>query len=284
MIFDLIESVKDYSVVFVGDTIVDEYHYVTPLGKSPKENIVPVAFQDSEWFMGGTHAAANHARTFCKRVEVCTGGTPVRKVRMVDRNYLRKLFEVHYEEKDYPRDTLQEADVTAVTDFGHGFITRAMLHTLGKQPFLAVNAQTNSANIGFNLITKYERADYVVVDEPEARLAAQDRDSSLEDILVRLSRGKYRKMVITRGNRGAVGWCEQYGYHESKAFTDKVVDTMGAGDAFFAVTAPMAKTGSIMDLLTIGNAAGALKTQIVGHRTAVTKQRLIQFLNDCSAQ
>lgn len=277
--YDLIESVKDYSVTFVGDTIVDEYHYVTPLGKSPKENIVPVKFQDSEWFMGGTHAAANHARTFCKHVSVCTGGIPIRKVRMVDRNYLRKLFEVHYEEKEYPRDPLTASDVTVVTDFGHGFITGGLLHTLYNMPFLAVNAQTNSANIGFNLITKYERADYVVIDEPEARLAAQDRESSLQDIMVKLARGRYKKLVVTRGNRGASGWCQENGYHESNAYTDKVVDTMGAGDAFFAVTAPMAKTGHIKDLLAIGNAAGALKTQIVGHRESVTKDALMEFLS-----
>lgn len=282
MIFDLIESVKDYSVVFVGDTIVDEYHYVNPLGKSPKENIVPVKFQDSEWFMGGTHAAAKHAQTFCKQVDICTGGKPIRKVRMVDRNYLRKLFEVHYEDKEYPRDPMPKTDVTVVTDFGHGFITNGLLHTLGKRPFLAVNAQTNSANIGFNLITKYERADYVVIDEPEARLAAQDRESPLQDIIVKLARDRYRKMIVTRGNRGAVGWCQQHGYHESAAFTEQVLDSMGAGDAFFAVTAPMAKTGHIKDLLAIGNAAGALKVNIVGHRESVTKEKLVKFLKEHS--
>ena len=32
------------------------------------------------------------------------------------------------------------------------------------------------------------------------------------------------------------------------------------------------------DLLLIGNAAGALKTQIIGHRTSVTKEALIEFI------
>jgi sugar/nucleoside kinase (ribokinase family) len=53
---------------------------------------------------------------------------------------------------------------------------------------------------------------------------------------------------------------------------------MGAGDAFFAVTAPMAKEGDVSDLLRIGNAAGALKAQIVGHRAAVTKAGLLELL------
>ena len=53
---------------------------------------------------------------------------------------------------------------------------------------------------------------------------------------------------------------------------------MGVGDAFFAVTAPMSKTGSIEDLLLIGNAAGAMKCGIVGHRESVTKEGLIATL------
>jgi sugar/nucleoside kinase (ribokinase family) len=53
---------------------------------------------------------------------------------------------------------------------------------------------------------------------------------------------------------------------------------MGAGDAFFAITAPMSKHGSIEDLLLIGQAAGAIKTQIVGHRESVTKEKLLEFI------
>lgn len=278
--FDLIESVKDYSVVFVGDTIIDEYHYVKPLGKSPKENIVPVQHSESETFVGGTHAAANHLRTFCRKVDVCTGGAPVRKTRMVDKHYLRKLFEIHYVEAAMPRDHLVDADVTVVTDFGHGFIHNGLVSTLCARPFVAVNAQTNSANIGFNLITKYARADYVVIDQPEARLAAADRDSPIQEVILKLAKGRFRKIVVTMGMYGAIGWEDGVGFTECAAFTDNVVDTMGAGDAFFAVTAPMAKTGAMRDLLKIGNAAGALKTQIIGHRQPVTKQALIQYLKE----
>lgn len=278
--FELIDAIYDYSVLFVGDTIIDEYHYVEPLGKSPKEHLIPVRHVESENFEGGVHAAAGHLRTFCKRVNVCTGGNAVRKTRMVDRNYLRKLFEIQYVMGNRKKDVLQESDITVVADFGHGFIDPAMIEQLSRCAFLAVNAQTNASNIGYNLITKYPRADYVVIDEPEARLAASDRTSPIKDIIHRLAKAHFDKFVVTLGNRGAIGWDRKTGFHEQPAFTDKVVDTMGAGDAFFAVTAPMAKTGGMDDLLRIGNAAGALKTQIVGHRKSVTKEALIQFLRE----
>jgi bifunctional ADP-heptose synthase (sugar kinase/adenylyltransferase) len=277
---ELIESVKDYRVLFVGDSIVDEYHYVHQLGKSPKENVIPMRYLEQEVFRGGVEAAANHARSFCGTVDLCRSPMETRKVRFVDKTFMRKLAEVHYQNGVPSRDgfMLDDYDVTVVADFGHGQVSGEMISELSKR-FLAVNAQTNSANIGFNLITKYPRADYIVIDENEARLAAHDRDSHIEDVIHKLAFGRCDKFVVTLGTKGAVGY-ESGNFYRSNAVSDKVVDTMGAGDAFFSVTAPMAKTGRMEDLLLIGNAAGALKCRIVGHREAVTKDKLIDFLRE----
>jgi len=278
---ELIESVAETSVLFVGDTIVDEYHYCTPLGKSPKEHLIPVHYRSQETFRGGIEAAANHARTLCKTVDVYTRGPITRKVRMIDRTYMRKIFEIHYNGGNAPDTPLStDYDVIVVADFGHGAMnaeTMQDLYDSGK--FMALDVQTNSANIGFNLVTKYRKADYIVIDEPEARLAAADRDGPIEDVVKRLATGRCKKMVVTLGNRGAIGYEDGRFYH-APAMSKRVVDVMGAGDAFFAVTAPMAKTGSMDDLLLIGNAAGALKTQIVGHRESVTKEKLIGFIRE----
>ena len=274
----LIESVKDYKVLVVGDSIIDEYHYVLPLGKAAKEYLIPVEFYHKEIFMGGVEAAAKHLESFCKTVELCASPTAVRKVRMVDINSLRKLFEIHYDinvaRNNYMPGTY---DAVIVADFGHKRISEELIEKFAKVPFLAVSAQTNSSNIGYNLITKYQTADYVVIDEPEARLAAADRDSTIETVMRKLADGRYKKLIVTHGRHGAYGLENGKFYHQ-KSHTDLVRDTMGAGDAFFAVTAPMAKTGSIEDLLLIGNASGAVKCGIVGHREPVTKKVLIEYL------
>ncbi len=277
--FELIESISGYSVAFAGDTIIDEYHYVKPLGRSPKENIVPMQHLDREQFEGGTHAAAAHLTTFCRSVSVSSGGCSVTKSRFVDKNYLRKLSEVHYIGAFREREIIPEADITVVTDFGHGYVTMDVQACLAGRPFVAINAQTNASNIGFNLISKYQKADYVVIDEYEARLAAGDRHSSIRDVIWKVATGKFRKMVVTLGNRGAIGWDGET-FTECSAFTETILDSMGAGDAFFAITAPMAKTGSMKDLLKIGNAAGALKCQIRGHSKSITKRELIKFLRE----
>lgn len=270
-VFELIESVRDFKVLFVGDWIVDEYHYVSSLGKSPKEHLIPVKFNHKEVFDGGVTAAANHARSFCAVVDIAYASGGVRKVRYVDPLYTRKLFEVHYDGHSLAHPPKRsDYDVIVVADFGHGELPAI------PDGFRAINAQTNSANVGYNLITKYDHADYIVIDEPEARLAAADRESRIEDVILKLANGRCNKFVVTHGAYGAIGY--DGSFHLAPAYTDRIVDTMGAGDAFFAITAPMAKHGSMQDLLQIGNAAGALKTQIVGHRESVTKEKLVEFL------
>ncbi len=274
----LIEAVANDRVLFIGDRIIDEYHYTLPLGKSPKEYLIPVQYQRTEIFNGGVIAAANHARSFVREVIVSHDGRVTRKVRFIDDVYFRKLFEAHYAEdeslEEPQTDYAISFDCVIVTDFGHGAI--GPHDAIETKAFLAVAAQTNSANVGYNLITKYPRADYIVIDEPEARLAAADRDSPIEDIILKLSAGRCPKFIVTQGRNGAVGYDGEF--HYCPALGDGAIDTLGAGDAFFAVTAPMARHGSMDDLLLIGNAAGALKTHIVGHRKPVMKNELIEFL------
>lgn len=262
----------------IGDAILDEYCYVTPLGMAAKESIIAAKARHSEVFYGGVFAAANHLTGFCSTVDTCSGRKITTKKRFVEETYTRKLFEVHSEQDDplqYTRpDNYAGFDLVVAADFGHGCITNEMIGKLTDEArYLAINAQTNSANRGFNLITKYPRADYVVIDSLEARLATHDRDSPIETVIQKLG---FPRMIITQGVHGAVGFDGEF--HYSKALTSKVVDTMGAGDAFFCVTAPFAAAGASMpELLEIGNAAGAIKCGSVG-QVAVTREALCRII------
>jgi sugar/nucleoside kinase (ribokinase family) len=114
----------------------------------------------------------------------------------------------------------------------------------------------------------------VVVDELEARLAAHDKDGDIEDVILKLGFGH---IIVTLGKNGAVGYDGDF--HRRKATADRIVDTLGAGDAFLCVTAPFAKSGMRMeDLLRLGNAAGAVKVGILGHQGAVTKESMRAYL------
>jgi bifunctional ADP-heptose synthase (sugar kinase/adenylyltransferase) len=268
-------AVKDFRILMVGDAIIDRYVFVRPLGKSIKESVLSVGYEREEEYRGGVWAAAAHLAEICSRVDVLHGPRVVVNTRFIEGVNNRKLFTLHEERAG---EAAQEFDIGSydaviVADFGHGTMSPALIDRVSREArFLAVNAQTNSTNFGFNLVTKYQRADFVVIDELEARLAAHDRDSSIEDVILKLG---YRKIIVTLGSRGAIGF--DGGFHREKAMTDQVVDTMGAGDAFLAVAAPFAAARcSIRDLVQIGNAAGAAKVGVLGHQRAIRKEDLVR--------
>ena len=270
-----LDAALSKKVLFVGETILDVYHYGRTLGMPRKAPIVALEYNRTETFQGGVVAAARHAETFCSAVHVASWRT-VRKDRYIEESHNRKLFEVYagsvaLEAPVLPAIALYDAVV--VTDYGHGMLDAALIEWLADAKFLAVNVQTNAGNYGYNLATKYKHVDYLCVDEPEARLATQNQHGPIEKSLEKLSRiGD--KAVITLGAKGAIGT----GGVRGESFFGSVVDTVGAGDAFFAVTAVLAQDTPMPDLLRIGNAAGKLKTQIQGHSKAVTKNDLAAFL------
>ena len=149
-----------------------------------------------------------------------------------------------------------------------------------KSNFLAVNTQTNSDNIGYNLITKYPRIDYLCVDEPEFRLATTDRFGEIEDLLIKtLEKLNIKKSSITRGHLGSISYALSEQVFHTPVFSSKVVDTIGAGDAYISVTAPCVRAGLPMELVGfIGNAVGAMAVSIVGNRSVVKPVDLFKFL------
>ncbi len=318
----LLDKVQDMNVLFIGDAIIDEYRYIKPLGKSPKENMIATLYEDNEVFAGGVFAAANHIAGFCKSVEIVTGvgddgylefaqsaskrnvkisgvvrkGTPTtRKCRYIDTGYnVRKLFEVYHMDDsqfsgaderallDAVSERANAADIVIVTDFGHGLMTDRVIARLTKEAkFVAVNAQSNSANLGFNLITKYHQADYICIDQPEARLAVMDNHSPIEQVTSEMlpERIDCPRIVVTRGKNGCLAYERDHPLKLIPGFTNSIVDTVGAGDAFFAVSAPFVCAGASMeDAGFIGNAAGAMKVGIVGHRQSVDRVPFHKFV------
>ncbi|MEK9171700.1 MAG: PfkB family carbohydrate kinase [Patescibacteria group bacterium] len=321
LVIEKMKKLKSLKVLIIGESIIDEYHYCSPMGKSAKESIVASKYLREESFAGGALACANHAAGFVKRVRImsCLGKSNSRedfirahlksqvspkfvydesrptivKRRYVWDPFLVKLFEVVFlDEKPIPAKTekqvlsilekeLPKYDLVVVTDYGHGFITPKIVKKLSeKSKFLAVNTQTNSTNIGFNLITKYSRADYVCIDDPEIRLAHHDRFGDIRDLIKKTAKQlKAKYITVTRGHLGSLVYSSKNGFAETPILSKEVVDRMGAGDAFLAVTAPCVAAGFPSELVGfIGNAVGALAVRIVGNRAPIESVPLMKFI------
>ncbi|MCK9573827.1 MAG: PfkB family carbohydrate kinase [Candidatus Omnitrophica bacterium] len=237
----------------------------------------------------------NHLKPNIKTIfHYCKDVHTVVKRRFVDPAFLSKLFEICYlEDTGHISDSIEKEiancldslikkfDMVIVTDFGHGLITPKIVKILcDKANFLAINVQTNSANIGFNLITKFFRADYICIDEPEIRLACHDKFSNLEKLITGVSEKlSCEKMIITRGHKGALVYSRKDGFSHIPVFSKEVLDRIGAGDAFFSITAPCVyKDNPIESVGFIGNAVGAMKVMIVGNRSSVEPGPLGKYI------
>lgn len=177
---------------------------------------------------------------------------------------------------------LPKCDLVVVADFGHGGVGGRTIRWLTQQPvFLAVNAQTNSANTGYNLITKYPRADYICIDEEELRLANRSRYGSLAEITERTAQTLGCRIAsITLGARGSLTYHPERGMIHTPVFSSDVVDSVGAGDAYLSITSLCVRAGYPPELIGfVGNCVGALAVRIVGNRESVEPGALFSFIS-----
>ncbi|MCK4830962.1 cytidyltransferase, partial [bacterium] len=215
------------------------------------------------------------------------------KRRFIQENSKQKLAQICYmNDTPIPKDLeneiidhlehiIPEYDLVVISDFGHGLFSSGLVDFIcNNAKYLALNVQTNSANTGFNLVTKYWQANYVSIDEPEIRLAAHDKHGDLREIMEEMfNEIKFENLMVTRGSQGSLNYDRQTGFHETPAFASVVVDSIGAGDALFAYTSPCMSIGLPRDLTAfVGNAVGSLAVQIVCNRTPVSVVDLIKYI------
>ena len=177
-------------------------------------------------------------------------------------------------------ETLGSYDLVLLIDYGHGLIDSELRDLVCKHaPFLALNCQTNSANYGYNLITKYRRADTFCLDEQELRLAYGDRSADATGLLKQLQRHLGGKQGwLTLGASGSVGIQADGILEQTPAMTQNIKDTTGAGDAFFALASMSAKVGLSLQVGSfLGNIAAALAANILGNEKPVEKARLLKY-------
>ena len=221
-------------------------------------------------------------------------GPTIVKKRYINQYHKQKIFEINYLNDNHIEDNclseiishiqsiIVDYDLVLVSDFGHGLITNKMIKIIEElSNKLAVNTQTNGANAGFNLITKYKKTNFICLDVPEARLATQEKYADVEVVAKKLLKDiDTDYLIITIGRQGSLCINRENKTNRTPAFSTKVVDIIGAGDAFFAFTAPCFARDLPMDIVSfVGNAAGALAVQIVGNKKAVEKYELLEFIH-----
>jgi len=314
--FDKIYKKK---VLVIGDAILDKYIFTSALAKSPKEELISVKENYEKIYLGGILATSMHISSFVKKPTMLTILGKDSKINQIIKRKLKKncnlklfidktrnnivktrylditkkkLFQsnnlplediTHELEKkvcQYLTKKINKFDIVIVNDFGHGFLTKKIRKILeNKSKILCVNVQTNSANLGYNYFYKYSKCNYLTMDEPEARLATEERFGKTSLITKKIFKKTKSNIVsITYGSNGT-----QIFKKNEKSFvpalSSNAIDTLGAGDAFFAISSIYQLIDKKLENIAfIGNVAGAIKIKHLGHEKYVKKDIFFEYL------
>ena len=204
-----------------------------------------------------------------------------KKTRFVDKTHstVKKLYEI-YNMDDFPinkkiedrifnilNKDLKKYDIVLVNDYGHGLLTNRLIKLLTKKSkFLCVNAQINAGNKGYNLINRYQKGNYYCLDLNEARMATKDKymlPKKIPQAVLKLCNGK--NISLTMGSKGSISTNIKKELFYTPSFTNTVIDTISAGDAYFTTSAMVLYLTKSLELSSfIGNLAGAITVGVRG--------------------
>jgi rfaE bifunctional protein kinase chain/domain/rfaE bifunctional protein nucleotidyltransferase chain/domain len=213
------------------------------------------------------------------------------KTRIIEHYFFTKMLEVYtindsaLAKKDNDQlcrmleEEVQKYDVVIVVDFGHSMISPRAVNIISeKAKFLALNSQANAGNMGYNVVTKYPRADFISLAEKEMRLASHDLRGDMRPMMEKMSKKmNCRRIVVTRGSTGSLCYCREEGFMLIPALASEVVDRVGAGDASLSMASLCAAQNAPLEVVGfIGNAAGAYVVSTVCNKEPITRPVLFK--------
>jgi rfaE bifunctional protein nucleotidyltransferase chain/domain len=215
------------------------------------------------------------------------------KKRYVEKYLGQKLFEL-YSMNDAPlpaaadeelcgilKANLGHYDLVVVADYGHGLLgARAIELLTTEAPLLCVNTQSNAGNHGFNMISKYPRADYVCLAQREIALETRNQRLSPHAMVRHVAdRLSCPRVMMTQGKYGALFYTAPEEISQAPAFATHVVDRVGAGDAVLCLTSLCVAAGAPAEITAfIGNVVGAEAVTIMGNQRAIDRIGLFRHI------
>jgi cytidyltransferase-like protein len=290
---------NDLRVCLLGETIVDEWVDVTVTNLSQKSRCVAGLEQARTKQIGGAGVIALHLASFVSRVDCFTNGPALEyppnvrmtslspaslvKTRFVDQENGYRLFESKSPDLSGVKPDLQlsfdDYDLVLIADFGHGLLDATAINAeiaAKRRAFVGAMAQVNSSNYGYNLPTKYHGADYVSLNRTEAELCLRERGLPLMELQARVSKLLETDMLsVTDGDQGVLVR-KRDDLYALPTLSTSVVDTIGCGDAYFALSSVAACLDLPARLIALaGSIAAAGVAQRRGNESPVSEQEFL---------
>ena len=174
-------------------------------------------------------------------------------------------------------------DLIIVSDYGHGLITKKIASTLVKKSkYLAINAQINSANLGFHTLNNYKKSDCCIVNENELRYELRNKNDNIEKLMNEfIKTNNSKNLIVTQGNKGSKILSKKIKKIDHiEAFSKGAIDKVGAGDTMLTFISALLKnkTNRVLALF-IGSLAAAISVQSFANKNSISKIALLKFIS-----
>jgi len=268
-IIEQFEKLKNIQIDIIGEPILDSYIYSNIIGLASKDPALSGVVKSREVVPGGVLSVAQILSLFVKQVRLFTYGDNnfiksylnkniklinldkkkdiQKKTRYINNHRFQKIFQLtNFEKNSF--DQLSQNRILKifkkqlgqniiVCDFGVGLFESRILDYINHlKSHKYLNVQSNSINYGYNFFTKYQKNQsikYISLDEKEWKLGT--KSNQLNNDIVRKFVNKNTSYSITLGKNGSIYHYKNKIFY-APVFIDKVIDTTGCGDAYFAIT------------------------------------------------
>jgi len=292
-----IRRAKKIKVAVIGETIIDKWVKIKLHGLAHKLSALSGTRISNISQTGGAGIIALHLANFAKSVDLYTNSFPaiqnipsnlrihqLAKGKIEITRYVNgdnenvvfedKIINLKIVPKNWPRN-LEEYDLVLVADFGRDLIDEEEAKNLSEASanFLACVVQTNSSNYGFNIPTKYPRADYFSLSRTEAELCLQKKTEDKRKLIKLIAKKLASAYTsITFGQEGVLIYHKSK-YHKLEALSKYVKDPIGCGDAYFALSSLVLASKQPPRLaLFVGSIGAAIMAQRLCNEKAVSKE------------
>ena len=179
---------------------------------------------------------------------------------------------------------IPQYDLVIVSDYGHGLISKKSANLICRfSKYLALNAQVNSANIGYHSMRNYRNINCVIINETEIRHEMRNKNERIELLMKELAyKQNIENLIVTRGTKGAVLYNKRNKkFNLCEAYAKSSVDKIGAGDAMLSIIALCLKSGFDSELaLFTASFAAAQSVESIGNKAPVNKVKILKTLEN----
>lgn len=304
--FKILEKLKKTEISVIGEFIIDSYENTKLLGVPSKSTCLSVLSLDKQTTYGGAYAIAKHLSGFVKKVNLYTNMSSslkkklsksniniinihdenFEKKRLIEKSTQNRIVETSYDfqktsnfVKNFKmrQSGYNKSKMVLVADYGQNFINKNFLNKIfNKKKFFATNIQSNSYNRGFNYLSLYKKSNFIVIDKHELSINFRTQNIKKPHYFMKKLATDYKCPVsVTVGGEGAIA-LENNKFFELEAFSKTIIDSVGAGDAYYALSSLFYFQTKNIKLATLaGSIAAAIATKYIGNKEYVTYKDIV---------